>query len=653
MFAIIITEKGGTERREVFGKTEINVGRVQGNDLVLSKGNVSKHHARLVFRDGRCIVADMKSTNGTYVNGRKITQGTIVKEGDKIYIGDFVLRVEANVEAPSQPDNAGSPSGPPSVPAPRDSPSGSGREAIVSHYPLENDPDDFSSGGFSLPGLQARESSRSPAGGVRQETLRGPVPRTSALHATTPVDIVGPEGPGTGGGPPPLPPQKIAPPIARPIAVARPAAPPSPGPAESVKIPPQRLAVFTLVNVVEETLDLSPIESGLPPEEPLASKLEQALRDEGPKLRAAAEIPLDVDLEALTDDARRELLGSGPLEPLLKDEDVIEIHIPSYTSVVSLRASTGRRAEIPFASVASCKRTLRRLCSQTGSTPSLDEHVIDRWIPEHGVHLLAVFDPIARNGVTATLRKRPITTRSLEDLVRSGVLSRSMATFLTHLVTHRRNILIAGPAGSGLTSLVMAIGTAGSAGDRILAVHDGGVDVPSSPNTASLIVSSPDQAEQVMRAAWRLRPDRLLVPHCSARLAAELIDAIVAGTQGIVAAIHAPSVRHALARLAPDVVAARPDLPIEAVREWISSSFDALIEYGEMRDGRSRILRVFEVSGIEHGQIGLRDIYAFSVERVAVGGMIEGSFHATGVVPKVVDELAARGIVIEPTLFRR
>ena len=99
MFTIIISEKGGAERRETFDKNEINVGRVQGNDLMLPKGNVSKHHARLLFRDGRFIVTDLKSTNGTYVNGRKISQATIVREGDKIYIGDFVLRLETRAAA--------------------------------------------------------------------------------------------------------------------------------------------------------------------------------------------------------------------------------------------------------------------------------------------------------------------------------------------------------------------------------------------------------------------------------------------------------------------------------------------------------------------------------------------------------------------------
>src|SRR5688572_29385306 len=94
MFAIIITEKGGEQRRMVFDKAEVTIGRVQGNDIVLPKGNVSKRHARIVLKDGKFIIVDLKSTNGTYVNGRKITSPLVIKETDKIYIGDFIMGVD-------------------------------------------------------------------------------------------------------------------------------------------------------------------------------------------------------------------------------------------------------------------------------------------------------------------------------------------------------------------------------------------------------------------------------------------------------------------------------------------------------------------------------------------------------------------------------
>src|SRR5882757_6986897 len=94
MFTILIQEKGGEQRRMVFNKPEVTIGRVQGNDIVLPKGNVSKRHARIVLKDGKFIIVDLKSTNGTYVNGRKITSPLVVKDSDKIYIGDFIVGVD-------------------------------------------------------------------------------------------------------------------------------------------------------------------------------------------------------------------------------------------------------------------------------------------------------------------------------------------------------------------------------------------------------------------------------------------------------------------------------------------------------------------------------------------------------------------------------
>ncbi|MBI2394415.1 MAG: FHA domain-containing protein, partial [Deltaproteobacteria bacterium] len=156
-FAVIISEKGGQERREVFDKNEISIGRVQGNDLLLPKGNVSKRHARIVFRDGRFIVTDLKSTNGSYVNGHRIAQATIVREGDKIYIGDFILKVEATSGPSAAPgisdrrpleSEVPSPHNEPSVATPP--PRASNEGSAVSHIPLEQDPDDLSATGMPI-----------------------------------------------------------------------------------------------------------------------------------------------------------------------------------------------------------------------------------------------------------------------------------------------------------------------------------------------------------------------------------------------------------------------------------------------------------------------------------------------------------------------
>src|SRR5512142_318105 len=113
MFTIIIQEKGGEQRRMVFNKPEVTIGRVQGNDIVLPKGNVSKRHARIVLKDGKFIIVDLKSTNGTYVNGRKITSPLVVKDSDKIYIGDFIVGVDeaANADGDGPSETTTSPPG--------------------------------------------------------------------------------------------------------------------------------------------------------------------------------------------------------------------------------------------------------------------------------------------------------------------------------------------------------------------------------------------------------------------------------------------------------------------------------------------------------------------------------------------------------------
>src|SRR5689334_23714192 len=109
MFSLIIQEKGGEQRRLVFDKPEITIGRVQGNDIVLPKGNVSKRHARIVLKDGKFIIVDLKSTNGTYVNGRKITSPLVIKETDKIYIGDYIMGVDESGEGGEMADSQAAP----------------------------------------------------------------------------------------------------------------------------------------------------------------------------------------------------------------------------------------------------------------------------------------------------------------------------------------------------------------------------------------------------------------------------------------------------------------------------------------------------------------------------------------------------------------
>ena len=673
MFAIIITEKGGNERREVFDRTEINVGRVQGNELMLPKGNVSKHHARLLYRDGRFIVTDLKSTNGTYVNGRKITQATIVREGDKIYIGDFILRLEvppqqqaaapAAEEAPERISSTRSPSLREAAPPPPSRPPQRrpGQDNPVSHYPLENDPDDQSWSGDQHP---ARAAAPAPVPGPAAP-LRVPAPPRVPSPPTR--DRLS-SAPSSRSGQPALPqmpePTSSSHGAAAPV---RPTAKSVPGPRaptpsrdipgfgspESVQIPAQRIAAVSLVERVEEGVDLQALKSGAEPPKAILDRIDRALRDAAASLRSSGEIAPQADVEAIVHEARDEVLGLGPLQALLEDEDVLEIHVHRHSWVSTIRASGPRRAEIPFASEKSLDRVLRRLCARTGTPVQEDEATIERQVQPSNATLVAAFAPVSGTGPVATLRKCAPTSQTLEDCVRAGTMSRAMASFLGHAVAGHVNILITTAPGADGRSMIASLLSAVPPEEHVVVAHDASCQYALPRNGTSIRTQPNKQGADAVRAASRLGPDCLFVTHCEGLITSEVLDAVAGGCDGVVAMMRAPTLRHAFARAVPEIAALRAGLPIDAVREWLNASFDLAIELVRLRDGRSRVARIAEPAGVEGNAIGVRDIFTFTVERTASGGAVEGSFHPTGVVPRVAENLQARGISLDPGLFRR
>ena len=806
MFSVIISEKGGAERRETFDRTEINVGRVQGNELTLPKGNVSKRHARLLYRDGRFIVTDLKSTNGTYVNGRKIAQATIVREGDKIYIGDFVLRIEAGggmgavssgapvvsplpddvpsqgpSNAPSAPPAALAPAGPTAAslpnaaalmaapmagmpmpipipspasfpvqpsyapppvgrslessdpkpsslieppsssqpssaaerglrpPSPRIEPKTGDRHEVISHFPLEHDPDE--SVHFAVPGPPRVPSSPRAVGG---KTL--PVP-TGAPQAQVPARVASPplaatplaptaqpgilppgpaaqrpgaslhdaSAPAAGSMPvdratspsmglahllqdagrsgaasigPPRRPMPSSPfdlevsPRPRPTGPPGPAAP-TPPPAERAPLDParasaHRAALQAVVDRVAELVDLRPLAGGAPAEDALAASVDRALRDAVARSSGQPEL----DLDELLLSARRELLEHGPLTALFDDEDVTEIQVMRHDHVVAMHGRRQVPSDLGFSGEAAVGRAIRRLCVASGKPLAEGEVFVERRLPRGG-RLFAVLPRAEDHGHMVVIRKPQRADLTLEDLVRSGTISRAMAGLFTHCVAARANILVTGAVGAGTTTLIGALAGAGSTDDRVIVLQEDDELIFNQPHTISILLGdTPAEGARAVPAAARVRPDRLVVGAFSGPAAAELVDAMGDGVDGVIAGARAPTLRQAVLRLTADIAATKPGVVPEVAREWLTSVFDLAIEIARLRDGRHRVLRVSELA-IEGSRVALRDIFTFAVERTAAGGAIEGSFHPTGVVPGIIEDLAARGVPVDPSIFRR
>jgi pilus assembly protein CpaF len=654
-FAIIISEKGGAERREVFDKAEINVGRVQGNDLMLPKGNVSKRHAKLSFREGRFYVADLKSTNGTYVNGRKISQATVVREGDKIYVGDFVLRFEAAPGVMLAAESAPQPGGgsPSDAAIQAASTSGQPSPGAVSPYAgtalPESDDDDDDDGSATpssgrggapppLPGLGlgvgASQSGLGPGLGLTSQSAAGAAPRP-ALGGVRPGGKLGRQNART----------EVNPGYGAHVAVDAPAAPRSSRRTGlGATIGP---LIAPLVDRASSVMQLEGLyESDGDPA--LMQRAERVLREQAASMRAQGEAPDELDADALVQAALGELFGLGPLGPLLDNEDITEVQALRPGRLLALRGQRWVTIEPPFSSDNAIYRVLARLCRHAEAPLVAGEALVERALPQ-GHALLALMPPLAHGPALVVRRRRRIET-TIDELVRTGVLSRTMATFFGHCVTGRANLLVVGPAEAGISAFVAALGALGGPDERLVCASS--PDDPFVGPASALALpleAQGERAEMSLRASARLRPDRLVAGPLGGRLLATVLDLIGEGLRGVVATVRAPSLRQGCGRLVAELCAARPGIGPEVAREWIANTFDLGVEVVRARDGRSRIVRVAELTA-GPAALEARDVYAFVAERPG-GGAGEGTFQPTGHVPRLVEELRARGFSVDQSLF--
>ena len=676
MFSITISEKGGAERREAFEKTEINIGRVQGNDLMLPKGNVSKHHARLLFRDGRFIVTDLKSTNGTYVNGRKIAQATIVREGDKIYIGDFVLRIEGAQQAAPEPlPPAAAPPQQQMMPTPAAFPAtgspydGEEVETAARERNVPRPAPSVRSGPPPIPESMRPAATPQPPPQVAPAPAPAPMPmpqgpmggvsnRTGQMPvgpAARPVPSAPPPAVAPAPMPPPAAMPQGMPPIPVPTAAMPvPAPAPAPMPAPAVRatpsrIPPRespaaaarRLALVTLVDRVADAADLAPLRLHPMVDDAVAQRLERTIRDQAQAMRSEGEVPEGIDVEQLVRDASRELVGLGPIGPLLEEDDVTEIHCIRHDHVLYVRAGQVQPADVSFTSEEALGRAIARLAHQSGEPLRSGETSVERRLARG--HLVALLPP-ASSGHAVLIRKRRKADATLEELVRLGAASRAMATFLENCVAARANVLVCGPNRPSVGGLLAALGMASGQGERVVAVQD--VEECTIPHAFVLSVGLPDhgaRGEAAIRAAARLLPERLVVAPMAGHVAVGTLDVIAEGADGVLASAIAPSLRHALARLVAQMASARPG-GVEAAREAVGESFDIAVEVVTLPDGRARIARVAELGGSDAKGVVARDLFTSSED---------GQFASTGVVPRSVTEFAARGVKVDPNLFKR
>jgi len=398
-------------------------------------------------------------------------------------------------------------------------------------------------------------------------------------------------------------------------------------------------AVGSLVERVARAFAANELEADVGPE--LATRVEQKLQEGWAALSLERASLASLPAEKVLGVARSELLELGPLEELISDVNVSEIAVLGCDRLTFVRSGRANVAEVAFSSAFAVRWAVARLCARSeaplGRATRVQRRLAD------GSALTAVLESSGAPLVFVTRQKRVVA--SLDELVRRGTVSRAVSTFLQQCLTARLNVLVVGPRDGGVELLTAALAAAVGESEIVAA---GGTSAERFGSGIALNGASAEFAETVVMAA-RAPLTRLFADLSSAALTQAIVGAACDGCDGIVAARTATSAARGLMRLSAELRPRYADGAIEA----IAGAFEVVVEIARLRDDRHRVLRVAEVLGADAREVTLSDIFTFTIDRTAAGGLIEGSFMPSSNMPAVADMLRTRGAPIDTALFVR
>lgn len=351
-----------------------------------------------------------------------------------------------------------------------------------------------------------------------------------------------------------------------------------------------------------------------------------------------------------------EILGFGPLEPLLADETVTEIMVNGPKNIFVERKGNITRANIAFDDDEHVLRILDRIVAPLGRRIDESSPLVDARLPD-GSRVNAVIRPISLVGPTITIRKffkKPLT---VEDLIRFGSITKEMVEFLRACIIARLNLVISGGTGSGKTTLLNVLSSYIPNDERIVTIENAAelqlrqehvVTLESRP--ANIEGRGAVSIQDLVVNALRMRPDRIIVGECRSGEALDMLQAMNTGHDGSMTSAHSNSPRDTLARLEVMCLMAGMDLPVRAIREQVASAVDLVVHQERLRDGTRRVVKITEVQGMEGDMITMSDIFEFEQTGVE-GGKIVGRIRPTGIRPKFTDRIEAAGIYLPPSVF--
>jgi pilus assembly protein CpaF len=399
-------------------------------------------------------------------------------------------------------------------------------------------------------------------------------------------------------------------------------------------------------------LDLEAMESLAP--EPLREELRQMVE----RLLLEENLVINAtERRNLVRDIQYEMLGFGPLEPLLADPSVSDILVNTFRQVYVERRGRLEITDITFNDDVHLMKIIDKIVSRVGRRIDESSPMVDARLPD-GSRVNAIIPPLAIDGPILSIRRFATVPLQVSNLIAFKSMSDEMAQFIGALSRARINILISGGTGSGKTTLLNILSGFIPASERIVTIEDAAELQLQQPHVVRLETRPPNiegRGEVAQRAlvrnALRMRPDRIILGETRGAEALDMLQAMNTGHEGSMTTVHANTPRDALARLESMIAMAGIDLPAKAARAQVASAIGVIIQANRLSDGTRKLTSIQEITGMEGETVTLQEIFVFKQTGVGAEGAVEGHFTATGVRPRCWDRLATRGIDLSQSLF--
>ncbi len=362
------------------------------------------------------------------------------------------------------------------------------------------------------------------------------------------------------------------------------------------------------------------------------------------------------DRQRLFEAIAAEILGYGPIEPLLNDESVTEIMVNGPRSVFVEQNGRLFRTDVRFRDDDHVMRVIERIVSPLGRRVDESQPYVDARLPD-GSRVNVIIPPLSLIGPVITIRKFAKRPLAPDDLVRLGTISAPMIDFLRACVEVRLNVVVSGGTGSGKTTLLNVLSGFIPGDQRIVTIEDAAElqlrqehVVPLESRPANIEGKGRISARDLVANALRMRPDRIVVGEVRGGEALDMLQAMNTGHDGSLTTLHSNAPRDSLRRLETMVLMAGMDLPLRAIREQIASAINVIVHQERMRDGTRKVTHITEIVGMEGDVITLQDLFVYE-QTGFEDGRVLGRLRPTGIRPSFIEEFEIANIHLPPQMF--